>query len=685
MFMQQELKTTTSFVRYSSCCFIIFLLSISVFAQRKLSFDSAYQGDESTLRAPLPAFERWEQHQLVIKRNNELIRVDPVTCKSTTLPTEISKSTSPRAMPVNSTLYTRSPNNRYAVYVQQNNIILLDQQTEQTKPLTTDGNDSILNGKATYVYEEEITGANTMRWSPNSEYLAFMRFDESNVPIYSMHVPEGKYGRVETQRYPVPGNNNPKVRIGIIHIPTAKLVWADFPADADQYFGRLHFKPDNQLLVIWAPRQQNEIKVFEVDPASGSKKQLYEETSSTWLDINNDADITHIDNGKHFILASDKSGYCHYYLYRADGTFLNAITSGDYSVTNFLRLDEQKKTLYFAARKENTARLDIYSVQLDGSNMRRISQGDYHYSKVHISPDYRYFMATYSNTQTISTTALFNIHGEKLMELGNAKGAQFENYSLPRKSFVRVKSTDGLFDLPVVITYPINFDSTKQYPVLMLVYGGPDAGKVYDEWNTSLSELYWAQQGVIQVSADNRSSGHFGKKGTDYIHRQTGIYETEDFMAVGRWLKQQPWVHPTKLCITGFSFGGYITMMALTYGSDVFDYGVAYYGIADWQWVDSPYSERYMDSPAENPEGYKKTAVNTYADRYKGMLRIIHGYSDNNAHPQNSLEVVNKLQELGKHFEFKLYPGVRHGFKGKKWLHSKKELAIFINRYLLQP
>jgi dipeptidyl-peptidase-4 len=200
----------------------------------------------------------------------------------------------------------------------------------------------------------------------------------------------------------------------------------------------------------------------------------------------------------------------------------------------------------------------------------------------------------------------------------------------------------------------------------MLVYGGPGAGNVYDEWNTSLAETYWAQQGVIQVAADNRSSGHFGKKGMDYIYRQAGIYETEDFMAVGRWLKKQPWVHPTKLCMTGFSSGGYITMMALTYGADVFDYGVAYYGTTDWRWYDTPYAERYMSSPAANPEGYNKTAVNTYAHQYKGMLRIIHGLSDNNVHPQNSLEVANKLQELGKHFEFMFYPGVKHGFTGKK-------------------
>ena len=684
--MQQAQKHIASilFLRYCACSILLFL-TLSVSAQRTLSFADAYEGDESTLTAKLPAFKSWnENNELIFTGNNEeLYRFNPFTKKVYKEPQRgTRKKTNPG--PAIISYYSSSPDGKYSVDIKNNNIYVWNDRTKQTIQLTTDGNDSILNGIATFVYKEEITGPNTMRWSPNSQYLAFMRFDESNVPVYSMYIPEGQHGHLETQRYPMPGNINPRVKIGITHIATGKIVWADFP-DADQYFGRLSFTPDNKLLVYWMPRDQKEVKVFEVDPENGTKKQIYQERSSTWLDINNCADIEYIDSGRHFILTSEKSGYRHYYLCNADGAELNAITSGNYSITNFLRLDEVKRVLYFAARKENTARLDIYSVQLDGRNMKRISRGPYHYTKVYISPDFSYFMANYSNTQTITSTAVFNMKGEKLMDLGNARGSQFNTYTLPRKSLIRIKSTDSLFDLPVTITYPLNFDSTKQYPVLMLVYGGPGAGKVYDEWNTSLAETYWAQQGVIQVAADNRSSGHFGKKGMDHIYRQVGIYESEDFMAVGRWLKKQPWVHPSRLCITGFSFGGYITMMALTYGADVFDYGVAYYGTTDWRWYDTPYTERYMGSPADNREGYSKTAVNTYAHQYKGMLRIIHGLSDNNVHPQNSLEVANKLQELGKHFEFILYPGVKHGFTGKKWLHSKKELAIFINRYLLHP
>ncbi len=432
-------------------------------------------------------------------------------------------------------------------------------------------------------------------------------------------------------------------------------------------------------------RGQDTLRVYETDPANGQKKLIYEERQSTWVNLNNAADFNYIDKGKNIIITSDKTGRRHYYLHRKDGSLINTITSGDYDVSHFLAVDETRRILYFAARKENTARFDIYSVHLDGTGMRRISKGDHHYTNIHFSPDYKYFVANFSNTNTIASSAVFDIEGNKILETGNAKGSHFHEYAIPKRSFIRVKSTDGLFDLPVVITYPLNFDSTKRYPVLMTVYGGPGAGKVFDEYSIALPEIYWAQQGLIQVIADNRASGHFGKKGVDFIHRIAGIPEIEDFMAVGRWLKQQPWVHPSKLCITGFSHGGFMTSLALTYGADVFDYGINYYGNSDWSLYDTHYTERYMDSPAENPEGYKKTAIRTYLHQYKGMLRIIHGNSDNNVHPQHSLEIVNQLQEMGKHFEFILYPGVRHGFRGNKWLHSKQELGIFINKYLLKP
>lgn len=684
--IKNTIHLSSILIRYSFCCIFPFLY-FSVSAQIKLSFDDAYQGDESLLKAALPAFAGWERTEVLkMKKNGKLISVNPFT-KSVTESTEEEKRSNPMPpLPANSELLTES-NSNYSSFVEKNNIVIryYHEGLPLYKQITNDGNDSLLNGKASYVYQEEITGLNTMKWDHTGNYMAFMRSDEANVPVYSLYIPEGQHGHLENYRYPQAGNTNPKVRVGIYSVEKESLIWADFPPDDDQIFGRLSFTPDSKLLVRWMNRGQDLLRVYEVDPDTGKKKLLYEEHQKTWIDINYAAGFEYIDNGQNIVIFSDRSGHSHYYLHRKDGSFVNQITSGEYDVCDFLGIDEKARRMYFTARKENTARYDIYSIKLDGSNLRRISKGDYTYTKIHLSPDKNFFVANYSNTHTIETSAVFDIEGNKIIELGNARGSKFNQYILPKRSFIRVKSTDGLFDLPVVITYPLNFDSTRQYPVLMTVYGGPAAGKVFDEWSISLPEIYWAQQGIIQVIADNRSSGHFGKKGMDYIHRQVGIIEIEDFMAVGRWLKQQPWVNPSKLCITGFSHGGYMTCLGLTYGADVFDYGIDYYGNTDPMLYDTHYTERYMDSPEENPEGYKRSAVKTYLHKYKGMLRIIHGYSDNNVHPQHSLDIAGRLQEMGKHFEFILYPGVRHGFRGKKWLHSKQELEIFINKYLLTP
>jgi dipeptidyl-peptidase-4 len=269
--------------------------------------------------------------------------------------------------------------------------------------------------------------------------------------------------------------------------------------------------------------------------------------------------------------------------------------------------------------------------------------------------------------------------------LGDSKDIAFSEYQLPKRELVRVKSADGLFDLPMTITYPLNFDQNKKYPVLISIYGGPNSSMVNDTWLALENPLqWWAKEGMIQVIMDNRSSGHFGKTGSNYVYRQMGKYEIEDFMQCGRWLKAKPFVDASKICITGGSFGGYMTCMALTYGSDVFTYGIAHAPVTDWKLYDTHYTERFMDTPAENPEGYKSTAVITYADKYKGLLRIVHGTMDDNVHMQNSIQLINKLEDSKKHFETQIYPGERHSFTGPKASHSRLEAYQFYYRYLLE-
>jgi len=280
---------------------------------------------------------------------------------------------------------------------------------------------------------------------------------------------------------------------------------------------------------------------------------------------------------------------------------------------------------------------------------------------------------------------LLDKNGKIIRELGNARGTAYDSYNLPRTDLKQYKTRDGL-ELPMTITWPLNFDATKKYPVWITVYGGPDHGTVYDRWSHPLRSAWWAKEGIIQVAIDNRSAGHLGKTGMNYIYKQMGKYEIEDYMDAANWLKSQNYVDGTKIGITGGSFGGYMTAMALTYGADVFTHGIANYSVTDWQLYDTHYTERFMDTPKDNPEGYKITSVLTYADKLKGILRIVHGATDDNVHLQNSIQLVDKLQDLNKHFEFMIYPGERHGWGGKKARHSNQESVRFMYRYILdQP
>ncbi len=669
-----------------------------LYAQKKsITYDQAFKGIATNIIRPLPSYGKWidNTHYTETKKDEtdgqvKTFSVDVLTGKAI-VNTASGEEKAGTGTPViyDAINVTLSPNKQWVAYTKKDhNLYVMELASKKETRLTTDGSETVLNGYASWVYYEEILGrASRYRafwWSADSRYLSFMRFDESQVPVFPIYWPNGQHGFLENQRYPKAGDKNPEVKIGITTIAGNNTIWADFNAADDQYFGMPFWSPNGQFWVQWMNRTQDELTVYNVDPATGSKTPVYNEKQATWIDLDENERIRFLESGRGFILKSDKTGWQHLYLHDMNGKLVNAITTGDYTTGEIFRVDEKARLVYFAARRENSARWDLYSASLDGKKMVRLSTGNYSFGSMNFSPDGKYFITTYSGINTPNTTVLMTATGKVLRETADIKGAAFNEYALPQKKLVTVKSADGLFDLPVLITYPINFDPQKKYPVLVNVYGGPNAGTVYDQWRMLPSDIWWGQEGLVQVAFDNRSSGHFGKKGMNYIYRQLGKYEIEDYMACGRWLKQQPWVAENKLCITGGSFGGYMTCMALTYGAAVFDYGIANSSVTDWQLYDSHYTERFMRTPGENPEGYKNTAVLTYANNYKGLLRITHGSADDNVHLQNSLQLINLLEDQKKHFELMIYPGERHGVSGSKGLHRNTEAAAFYYKYLLE-
>lgn len=591
---------------------------------------------------------------------------------------------SPKVSEKNPTL---SPDGSYVAFTRANDLFSIKISDGSEIRHTNDGTDVIYNGWASWVYYEEILGRSTeykaFWWSPDSKKIAFMRFDDTNVPMFPIYGSQGQHGYVEKTRYPKAGDPNPAVKLGIASIEGKSVTWADFKEEDDQYFGAPYWSFDSKsIMVQWMNRDQTNLKFYSVNPTDGSKLELYDEKQDSWINLDHEERVTYLADNKQYILKSDRTGWAHYYLYTLKGKLLNPITSGEWQVLSLEYIDEPNEVIFFTARKENSARVDLYRVDYNGKNLKRLTFGDYTHD-VKVSPDGKYFITTYSNVTTPSKVALVDTRGKLVRELADSKSPNFDQYNVGKTSYFTIKSDDGQFDLPVIITYPVNFDENKQYPVIMSIYGGPDAGTVRDTWKGT-SNQYWAKEGIIQITCDHRASGHFGKRGVSLMHRSLGKWEMVDYITIAKWLKAKPWVTKDKLLITGHSYGGYMTCLALTKGADYFDFGIAGAPVTSWDLYDSHYTERWMDTPQDNSEGYKSGSVLSYVDNYKGVLRIMHGDMDDNVHLQNTIQLVDALTDRSIPFELMIYPGSRHGFDRSKSAYDFKERVRFYYQYLLE-
>jgi len=694
----------------------IVALSLSAAAQKKELTDEQYfKSNFKGITQVLPMFKKWaDDTHFIISINGKDSLID---CKTGNSSLPVEAPVSPETKVEKASVYTKSndlfiklngaevqltndkdkennatmsPDGNYVAFTKNNDLYTININTKKESRITNDGSDVILNGYASWVYTEEILGRRSAYrsfwWSTDSKHIAFFRTDDTNVPVYTITDGAGLHGLVEKERYPKVGDPNPEVKVGIVAADGGNVVWSDFNAKDDQYFGAPYWKPDGStLLVQWMNRLQDNLVIYAVDPTTGTKKEFYNEKQKTWIDLDDNGErIEFLKNGKGFILFSDATGWKHMYYYDMDGKLVNAITTGKYTVNGITYIDEKNSIIYFTARsRENTARSDFYRVNLDGKNLQRLTFADAN-NNINISPNGSYFITTYNNVSSPSKMTLVSNKGKIIRELGSAKGEDFDNYNLAKTELIRVKSDDGIYDLPMKITWPLNMDKNKKYPVLISIYGGPNAGTVMDAWSLSGNQQFYAKEGLIQVSMDHRASGHFGKEGVNYMYHNLGYWEMKDYSTMVKWLIANGNADASKICITGFSYGGYMTCYALTYGSDVFTHGMAGGSVTDWNFYDSHYTERYMGTPANNAEGYKTSSVLNYVDKYKGVLQIVHGVIDDNVHMQNSLRLIDKLEDAKKDFEFMIYPGGRHGWGGNKGLHFQNLKTKFIYKYLLE-
>ncbi len=596
----------------------------------------------------------------VIVKDGELFYSDGTATPSRQITANPGKEVNPRL----------SPDQKRVAFTRDNDLYVIDLETNLERRLTSDGTNLIYNGYASWVYFEEILGRPSQYaafwWSPDSKKVSFLRFDDSEVPLFILMRADSLHGAPEFTRYPKPGDPNPKVKLGIANIDAGKVTWAKFDVNVDQYIAWPFWKPDSkEMMVQVLNRDQNHMEFFMVNPETGDLNKIYDEQRKTWVDFFEDIYV--LDNGTGFILRSYKSDWDNLYYYDWSGKLIAQLTDVKWRVSRVTRVDEEKGIVYFTGRGQESTESHAFRVNLDGKEFVQVTAG----RGTHMaswSPGGSYLIDTWSSTTVPGRKELRDKNGKLIRGLSETP-LEFDVTKHHRVELTTIPSTDG-FMLPALITFPVNFDPTRKYPVVFTIYGGPDAGGVRNSFG-GYTPGWFAQNGIITINVDHRASGQFGKAGLDYMWRNLGKWEMVDYGEAVKYLRKMPWVDRTRMGITGGSYGGYTTCMALTAGADYWTHGVANFSVTDWKLYDNVYTERFMDTPEQNPEGYKMNSVMTHADKLQGKLYIIHGEMDDNVHMQNSLQLVSKLQDLNKEFQFMIYPNGRHGWGGPKAIHLR--------------
>jgi len=645
---------------------------------------------------------------------------------------------------------TYSPDSTKLAFTRDNDLYVVDIADGTETRLTYDGSDVILNGYASWVYYEEIFGRSSRYrafwWSPDSRKIGFYRFDNSNVPMFPIYsafaAPAAAAsvsqsprvtdlalgGSLSETRYPKAGQTNPQVRIGIADLsapPTpdgdVRICWADFDPALDGYFGIPFWGPDSgEFFIARMPRLQNTIDLYAVNAADGSKRHVYNETSDTWLNWFNGVVFT--DKGL-YMAREFETGWQQIYFLSYDGSTFRRLTDGPNWNISIVRVDEAKGNVYFTAKRDKVAKQALYKVDSRGV-VTALTDPDYNATGISFSPDGKYFVASWSNLETPVKVGIFPVKGG-LVSTGvhNVCAKDFYDVMVPDRrtgkefrplvvadmagpdydaskyalgSLIYTLTPDG-FKLPAVVMYPKDMDPSKKYPVHVDIYGGPDTPLVRDRWVTPTPENQWyTDNGIIQITVDPRAAGHNGRAGLDMIYRQLTVWEVKDFCTWAEMLQSMPYVDGEKIGVEGFSFGGTMTCMLLMQAPDKFHYGIAGGGVYDWALYDSHYTERYMDTPQNNPEGYAAARVLDYVAGYPTeysdcrdsatdpvMLKLTHGTGDDNVHHQNTLQLLDALHREGKKFDFMIYPDGMHGYRGYQGTHFLEANQDFWRTYLL--
>ncbi len=560
------------------------------------------------------------------------------------------------------TLGTFSPDETKLGYIAGNNLFVYDLTNYSSKQITFDGKqNSIINGTTDWVYEEEFAITQGFEWSPDSKYLAFMRFDETDVKQFQMAMYGKLYPDEYTFKYPKAGEANSKVTFHIANIGTGSI--KPVALGEYEYLPRFQWSPiKNEVFVSTLNRHQNHVKYHLVsNPENPSDRIFYEEESSTYLDADN---VILLKDGNSMLRTSEKDGYNHIYHLTFTGT-LSQVTKGNWDVIDLYGIDEKKGTVFYSSSENGAINKTLYSINWKGTDKKMLSAAA-GYNDAEFAPGFNYFIRTSSTANTVPTYTLCDRAGKELqvLEANTALQQKFNNMNLSKKEFLQVNGAAG--KLNAWMMKPANFDPNKKYPVYFNVYCGPGSNMVtndYDGPNYLYHQLL-TQKGYIVFCVDTRGTQFQGAAFKKSTYLQLGKLETEDLIAVAKDLQKESYVDPNRIGIMGWSYGGFMTSLAMTKGADVFKMGIAVAPVTNWRNYDNIYTERFMRTPQENASGYDDNSPVNYADKLKGKFLLIHGSADDNVHYQNTMEFITALVKANKQFELFIYPNKNHGIYG---------------------
>jgi dipeptidyl-peptidase 4 len=582
-------------------------------------------------------------------------------------------------------LATFSPDGSRVAFVRDNNLFIRDLGDLAEKQVTTDGKpNQIINGATDWVYEEEFELVKGFMWSPDTKNLVFYRFDETNVREYQLTYYGDLYPEQYKYKYPKGGETNSKISLFVFNLASARIVPVDIGKDTDIYIPRIKWTDANGLFSIYRlNRHQNKLEMLIADAGTGSAKVIYTEENKYYIEINDH--LSFLPGNKGFLLTSEKDGYRHIYRFDMVGKQLVQLTKGPWEVVDVLGVDLKHELIYYMSDETSPLNRDIYSITLDGKKKSRLTSQD-GTNAAEFSHTYKYFLSRWSDINTPPVITVNKANGEMIRLLqDNAKlKVTMKEYGFSKAEFFTVTTPDNMV-LNGWMIKPPDFDPLRKYPVLFTIYGGPGSQTVQNTWGSvsSWNQLF-AQHGIIVVSLDNRGTGGRGEEFKKCTYLQLGKFETQDQIDAAKYLGTLPYIDGKRIGMWGWSYGGFMTLSCLTKGADYFKMGVAVAPVTNWKYYDDIYTERFMRTPKENPDGYESNSPINHAEKLTGKLLLIHGMADDNVHTQNSYDFITALVASDKQFEMQLYPNSNHGiYTGKNTtFHLYQRMTDFILKNL---